>query len=286
MVAAAFIAACNAELEALKPGNVHVYRPGHGMQVNDFRRSAEVAAAPIASPGAPIGRRIFKAVEATIAAVGQNTNLGIVLLCAPLAAAFEYPDLSLRRALATVLQRLDRQDADLAFRAIMLAAPAGLGRASRHDVSDTAVVTLREAMMEAQDKDLIARQYSCDFADIFDLGLTELAKSRQRWEDPRWSTVAVYLAFLSRYDDTHIQRKYGVSAARRVRLQARSALERLHACSDPSVVVDDLLQWDAALKQNRVNPGTSADLTVATLFASELDHLRPSTILPSAPNND
>jgi triphosphoribosyl-dephospho-CoA synthase len=42
----------------------------------------------------------------------------------------------------------------------------------------------------------------------------------------------------------------------------------------------DLLQWDASLKQRGINPGTSADLTVATLFAHRL-----RTILPSARNS-
>jgi triphosphoribosyl-dephospho-CoA synthase len=31
-----------------------------------------------------------------------------------------------------------------------------------------------------------------------------------------------------------------------------------------------LLEWDRALKANGINPGTSADLTVATLFLSDL----------------
>ena len=34
----------------------------------------------------PVGRRILEAVRATREAVGTNTNLGIVLLCGPLAA--------------------------------------------------------------------------------------------------------------------------------------------------------------------------------------------------------
>jgi triphosphoribosyl-dephospho-CoA synthase len=285
-VATAFIAACNAELAALKPGNVHVYGGGHGMEVDNFIRSAEVAARPLATENARVGLRILQAVQATHRAVRQNTNLGIVLLCAPLAAAFDRADYPLRRALNLVLQQLDRLDTDLTFQAIALAAPAGLGRAARHDVFSQAAASLREVMQEAQDYDRIARQYSSDFADIFDLGLPQLEHSRRRWRDPHWSTLAVYLTFLSHFDDSHIGRKYGESAAAKVRLQAQVVFERLMSCSDPSDLFDELLEWDQSLKRNRVNPGTSADLTVATLFASELLHLRPTTILPSAPNND
>ena len=99
-VAAAYIEACLAELDAPKPGNVHRFAPGHRMEVKDFIRSAEASAAPIAAKGARVGRRVRAAVEATLLAVGQNTNLGIILLCAPLAAAAEAPDAALRPALA------------------------------------------------------------------------------------------------------------------------------------------------------------------------------------------
>src|ERR1700729_2183550 len=110
-VAAAYIEACLAELDAPKPGNVHRFAPGHRMEVADFIRSAEASAAPISAMGARVGIRVRAAVTATLGAVRQNTNLGIILLCAPLAAASEVPDLALRSALALVLDRLDRTDA-------------------------------------------------------------------------------------------------------------------------------------------------------------------------------
>ncbi len=89
MIEAAFREACAAELAALKPGNVHRHAAGHGMTMDDFVRSADAAARPLCRTGATLGERILDAVAATRAAVGQNTNLGIVLLCAPLAMAAE-----------------------------------------------------------------------------------------------------------------------------------------------------------------------------------------------------
>ena len=44
LAASAFAAACRDEVEAPKPGNVHVFADGHGMMVRDFLRSAEAAA--------------------------------------------------------------------------------------------------------------------------------------------------------------------------------------------------------------------------------------------------
>src|SRR5271154_932369 len=107
-VTAAYIEACLAELDAPKPGNVHRFAPGHRMEVADFVRSAEASAAAIASRGARMGTRVRAAVDATLKAVRQNTNLGIILLCAPLAAAAEAEDAPLRPALAGGLARLGR----------------------------------------------------------------------------------------------------------------------------------------------------------------------------------
>ena len=72
-IAAAFVAACRAELLALKPGNVHVHAAGHGMTVQDFERSAESAAPEIAASGRSVGERILAAVAATRAAVGVSS---------------------------------------------------------------------------------------------------------------------------------------------------------------------------------------------------------------------
>src|SRR5262249_15127147 len=110
-IAAAFRAACRDELEAPKPGNVHVFADGHRMSAGEFIRSAEAAAGPLTVAGARVGARILAAVQATAAAVDTNTNLGIILLCAPLAAAAERAPSDLRGALADVLDALDVEDA-------------------------------------------------------------------------------------------------------------------------------------------------------------------------------
>ncbi|KAF1857810.1 hypothetical protein Lal_00041282, partial [Lupinus albus] len=130
-IADLYRAACLAELDALKVGNVHAYAAGHRMEVADFARSAEVSAVGLACEGAGIGARVLAGVAATREAVGQNTNLGILLLCAPLAAAAE-------RGL-TLVQALDGlgpEDARDVFAAIRLASPGGLGQAARYDVTE------------------------------------------------------------------------------------------------------------------------------------------------------
>lgn len=289
-VASAYLEACLSELDALKPGNVHRFAAGHGMIVADFIRSAEASACPIAARGARVGARIRDAVAATSSAVGQNTNLGIVLLCAPLAAAAEIEGSALRPALARVLDDLDLVDAANVFFAIAAANPGGLGRVDRHDVNAPPTATLREAMAKARDRDRIARQYVTVFDDVFAIGLPALATAERRRLEAPWATVAVYLAFLAAFPDSHISRKFDRSTAETILRDAAQWRDALASTDDPAQLSKGLLGWDRALKSRGINPGTSADLTVATLFAARLcsanSHICATTILPSSPDDD
>jgi triphosphoribosyl-dephospho-CoA synthase len=275
LIAEAFRWACLAELEAPKPGNVHVFADGHRMTATEFVTSADATAPSLSAAGARVGERILGAVEATFSAVGSNTNLGIILLCAPLAAAAEREIPDLRTSLVEVLQGLDRKDAELTYRAIVFAAPAGLGRSGRHDVFGPATGSLLDAMSEAADRDRIARQYATNFSDIFDVGLPRLDATSRQYPDPRWATLATYLEFLSAFPDTHIVRKYGSAAAEKVCQAAAGLKLSLQTTEHPETMLADILSWDAALKADGINPGTSADLTVATLFASRLKAALP-----------
>jgi triphosphoribosyl-dephospho-CoA synthase len=281
LVAAAFKWACLAELDAPKPGNVHVFAGGHRMTADEFVASAEAAAPPLSAEGIRVGARILGAVEATFAAVGANTNLGIILLCAPLGAAADAPAADFRAALVDVLLGLNVEDAGLAFRAIALAAPAGLGRSARHDVFEPAAVDLLQAMREASGRDRVAQQYATCFADVFDIGLPLLEAAGRRYADQQWATLAAYLGFLSAFPDTHIVRKLGLPTAEAVRQRAATFHKSLQASACPAGLLPELLAWDATLKAEGVNPGTSADLTVATLFAHRL-----KSVLPFIRNSD
>ena len=271
-IAEAFIAACRDEIEAPKPGNVHVFAGGHGMTADDFLRSAAAAAPALSNSALTVGARILAAVEATFAAVAMNTNLGIVLLCAPLAAAAQRGG-DLRERVKQTVAGLTRLDAESAFKAILRAAPAGLGTASRHDVRGPADVTLLEAMREGAGRDRIAFQYSSDFMDIFETGMGTLAGARvSGWPAP-WPVAAVYLAFLASFPDSHIARKNGPEAAARVQIEAQEARKRFMNAANPAETLQDLLSFDRRLKARGLNPGTSADLTVASVFADRLTRI-------------
>ena len=197
-VATAFHDACLAELDALKPGNVHRHGDDPRMTVEDFERSARAAAAPLAQ-GDTVGERIVASVAATMQAVGKNTNLGIILLAAPLASAAmsEAPG-DLRARLAESLAGLSVEDARDAYAAIRQANPGGLSEVPRHGVGGEPAITLLEAMRVAEGYDRIAWNYSHEFGDIFDLGLPRLEDAAKRgWPASLPVRVSACLATVS-----------------------------------------------------------------------------------------
>jgi triphosphoribosyl-dephospho-CoA synthase len=275
-IADAYYRACLDELRAPKAGNVHDFSDGHGMTVSDFELSAEVTREWIARPGARVGERIRGAIAATRKAVDCNTNLGIVLMSAPIAAAAERGGVGdLRAAIGRVLAGLGVTDATDTFEAIMLASPAGLGESAEHDVREPATVTLLQAMQTAADRDRIAWNYSNRFADIFEIGIPAFRRAMARWNDWLWATAAVHFAVMSAFPDTHIFREHGAEAAENARKGAAVVRASLDKADDPARLMPEIMALDELLKQKGHNPGTSADLTVATVFAVRLsDGLR------------
>ncbi|WP_247892213.1 triphosphoribosyl-dephospho-CoA synthase [Azospirillum sp. Sh1] len=287
LVEEAVFTACRLELMALKPGNVHIHAEGHGMSVPQFLDSAAAIAPILATPGRRVGEAILHAVEATRTVAGCNTNLGIVLLLAPLAAAALCRDKGepLRMRLARVLDTLSVIDAADAFAAIRLALPAGLGETPQHDVAEAPRVDLRAAMAAAADRDLIARQYATAFADVFTFGVARGRSALRRGAGAAEAASAIHLGFMALHPDTHIARKHGAAVAERVRDQAFRLERRLvvnpafggHS-GHQAGAARRLLAFDRALKRRGLNPGTSADLTVACLFV-----LRLAGELPAGP---
>jgi triphosphoribosyl-dephospho-CoA synthase len=269
---AAFLRACQLDVEVRKPGNVSFGSPGHRMHAQQFIASAEAAQQALFAPGLSVGQRIEAAVTATLAVAGCNTNLGIVLLAAPIAAALERDPQArsaarLRAAVSAVLRTLDIDDARATYRAIASANPGGLGRADAQDVAHAPTLDLRSAMALAAHRDSIARQYTTDCADLFDVGLPAFTAARS----PTAAMQVTYLSFLARWPDSHIVRKLGAPTAQRVMHRAQRWLERAaHGeCLDTRPA---FAAWDAQLKSAGINPGTSADLTVATAMLAGLGH--------------
>jgi len=271
-VAATGQLACLLEASAPKPGNVSPGRHFHDTRYEDFLASA-VAIGPALGSAAerPLGVTIRAAVEATARWAGINTNLGIVLLLAPLARAARRTDGTLRDRVAAVLAETTVADAVDAYAAIRLARPGGLGHAAAEDVGAAPTVTLTQAMALAAERDSVAREYLTGFALTFEIGVPALR--RARGDSLPWTEAAVetFLALLAAVPDTHIARKLGLEESQRISRRARDVGRS--GGTRTSAGRAALAAFDAELRdaRNTRNPGTTADLTCAALFAVILE---------------
>ncbi|MFK7794211.1 MAG: triphosphoribosyl-dephospho-CoA synthase [Gammaproteobacteria bacterium] len=265
--------ACLLELRALKPGNVGYHSSGHGMSVQQFELSAQASAEPLFSICDGVGKRVLKAVNATHDAVAENTNLGIILLVAPIAETLIQSghSLKLRNNLANVLADLSVEDAKYCYQAIQVAMPGGMGEVDDQDISMEPSVTLLEAMRLSADKDRIGYQYTNTFSDIFEHNLPIYREYQQKWGSQEWAATAVFLSQWLRVPDSLIIRKKGLLKAREISDMIAPLANQVLASRDPTDHISGLLSLDSELKDVGINPGTTADITVATLFVAMLD---------------
>jgi triphosphoribosyl-dephospho-CoA synthase len=263
--------ACVLEVSAEKPGNVTPTHDFSDTTYADMVRSA-LALGPVCARDAAlrrtVGELIADGVEATARVASANTNLGIVLLFAPLVRAdvTRRTDEPLRAALERTLAGLDVRDASAAFAAIARANPGGLGEAAEHDVRAPARVSLREAMEAAARRDSIASEYATGYAIVFDTGLRMLEDALRGGMSTLEAIVSLHVGLLARHPDSLIARKAGEAAARAVTEAAREVRDGRRSLQD----------FDSSLRSEggRLNPGTTADLVAATLLVALMTGVR------------
>lgn len=264
--------ACHCDVKAFKPGNVSIYSDGHDMVVEDFLVSAEQSAEPITRPDYSLGQKIYFAIEATRNAVGCNTNLGIVLLCAPIIQAVQlYPSQSLAVGIQQVLKNTTVEDASWVFKAIVLASPGGLGQSSAQDVNDQAEVSLIDAMEIAKNRDRIALQYVTNYKDIFNFSILRYNLGLTQYGSREWAASLVFSGLLSQFPDSHIERKYGNKYSNWVLEKIITVDQALLRTNMPEQILPLLHEVDGLFKAKSINPGTTADLTVATVLVGLLE---------------
>jgi triphosphoribosyl-dephospho-CoA synthase len=268
--------ACVLEATAPKPGNVH-----RGADFEDLTYLDLVLSGIMIGPEMeraaqrPLGETVLAAVRATRRVIATNSNLGIILLLAPLTAAADesFPDrMAGARPAATdgvrrVLDGLTRDDARLVYDAIRLAKPGGMGKVETADVAGQPPESLIEAMRLAADRDLVARQYAGGFAEVFGDVVPALRDALARF--PLYqSIVYAYLQVLARHPDSLIARKCGLDTARRASDQAAQIIASAQPTDDHwHELVADFDFWLRS-DGHRRNPGTTADLITAGLFVT------------------
>jgi triphosphoribosyl-dephospho-CoA synthase len=282
--------ACLWETTARNPGNCHRFRDFDDATYLDFLLGA-AAVAPMLEMARqrPVGLTVLEGVQATRRVVRVNTNLGILLLLAPLAAVPE--DEELRAGVGRVLDGLTVEDARAVYQAIRLASPAGLGQVSDQDIRGEPTQTLRRVMALAAHRDLVARQYAHGFCEVFDDGVPTLLQQMDQRSSVEEALIYSHLHLMATYPDSLIARKKGMAEAEEAARRARRVLyEGWPHTAAGQAALEELDAWLRGDERGR-NPGTTSDLATACLFvALRQDMLMlPSPLpwsRPGSPNHE
>lgn len=292
--------ACLMEVTAPKPGNVHRGADFEDVRFSDFTTSAVVIGGVFDDQiDRPLGELVLAAVEATRHAVGTNTNLGLILLLAPLAKASR---LATNRQLSSadvkaILDQLTSEDGAQVFRAIATAKPGGLGNVDEMDVqTQQGNIDLLAAMRLSQNHDSIAAQFVTNFSDIFLTGQALLRTGMECFQDLDQAIVFAHVALIAIQGDSLIARKCGEAINQQAKDRAASSLQPLgfqmeswrdFAAIDSNQPLSQQTPLNCdphSLEQfwtqvgafdfwlrsdgHRRNPGTTADLIGASLFVA------------------
>jgi triphosphoribosyl-dephospho-CoA synthase len=238
-----------------KPGNVdrcHDYpetRLEHFLASTIFARAALEEAE---SGKGRIGEIIGHAVRDTNCHAGGNTHFGAFILLVPLLYGKDIPG-----AIAAV-ETTDTSDAVAFYKAFALTS-VKMNATDELDVNDPKAVaairdrdmTLLDIMHHSAANDMVAREWVTGFrlvrrgADL----LKELGPGRQ-------SIVDAFMTLLATEPDTFIIKKHGIEVARETMLRARDVLDGKLS----------LRQLDEECIQRDINPGSTADIIIASIF--------------------
>ena len=265
--------ACLLEVSAPKPGNVHRGADFEDLTFYDFQTSA-VAIGPVFDQAEKqrVGGIVLAALQATQSVVATNTNLGLMLLMAPLAKTTAFDE----TAMQIVVNELDATDAEDVYQAIVLAGAGGMGQVEAMDITDEAPESLLAAMHAAQDRDLIAAQYGNGFVDLFTDAVRPL---REKLESGAFLTEAIvetHVQFMSRHPDSLIARKCGVEVAEEAMRRAQVVVDA--RAQDIDLYLRELSELDFWLRSDghRRNPGTTADFIGAAIFVGLIEDWVPT----------
>lgn len=263
-----------------KPGNVHRTRDYHDMVFEDFIISGIVigdtireACTNVDVENPKLGKYILQAVAETDKWIKNNTNLGIVMMITPIAVASAISDSfdDIRENVKVVMGNTSVDDACDLYDAINIADAGGMGDQDEYDVaSDNAKNELRENNQTMYDVlkisapwDMLAREMTSDMPAVFEIGYPTYHKLCQE-KSKNEACVLTFLTILSQVPDTLISRKYGSDEALKVSMMVRDLLN----LKDEPDFAEKLKEFDDFLFKNKLNPGTTADLTAASIFVS------------------
>jgi triphosphoribosyl-dephospho-CoA synthase len=226
-----------------------------------------------------LGELILEAVLETDRWVANNTNLGIMMLLIPISAAAGMSKniKELRSKIDLILKSTNPQDAANLYKAINIANAGGMGEQDDLDVNDeTSLEKLIEDRINmynvleiSSERDCLSYELTHNMPITFQTGFP-IFKDIQKKYNTNQATVQTFLTILAQNPDTLINRKYGEDKALEVSTIAKSILLRGGILTPEGI--SKLVEFDQQLIQNKLNPGTTADLTASSIMVAYLDH--------------
>jgi len=294
------------EASAHKPGNVSVVTDFENTRYEHFLASAVAASSffeqatergiVVSEGNMPVSSvsigQIIRDCVADIDAWqhGGNTLLGTIILLAPIAVAagmmqstddFEIP--ALREKVKLVVESTTPEDAVDVYKAIRIANPSGLGKASKLDINDpnsmnTILVektSLYQVFKIAEKYDMICSEWVNNYHVTFDIAYPSLTRQIRGSINISTATIQTFIEVLAEYPDTFIARKTSLRKAEEISSKARQILE-LGGLETPAGKVS-LRRLDQKLRKssNLLNPGTTADIIAGGLALCVLAGYRP-----------
>ena len=262
-----YLRSCHEELRVLKPGNHSIQSKIIGMNHKRFEYVAKISSEVFLKKNIGIGEKIYQSALKCFFQFGENYNLGIILLCAPIFEISPKKYFNFKAELKVVLSKINEYQGNLILKAIRKVNPAGLKKYDGPgDVNRKQKLNFKNIMKIGSQWDRISKCYVTNYEEIIDKGLPFFELMRKR-ASLKTSTILLYLFFLSINKDSHLLRKYGTRKSEMVVKKAKDLLKRIKFQAE---VESQLLTFDKYLKSFHYNPGTCADLTVTTLLISKI----------------
>ena len=263
----AYLFACRKDIELIKPGNVNIKSPHSDTNAEDYLESSLLSSKELFKPDYSLGERILNSIKITRSKIKTNTNLGIILLCAPIIhACIYFNNLTLREGIKKTLSTSTVKDTQDLCMAINISAPGGLGTREIYDTASKPTVNILEIMNHSASYDRISYQYSHDYSDIFDFIIPRLVFLNKKHNSLDISLSLMFMEILAKIPDSHISRKFDDKIAKKTSNNASDLLKILDREYSPDYLADRLNNLDYEYKKKGINPGTTADLLVASLM--------------------
>lgn len=253
--------ACLLEATAPKAGNVSPGRSFSDLHYSDFVQAAECTAKVLVRTDHGYAEAIAETAKLIAQTLHTNVNLGILLLLGPLvktdqATLPDRPDENWQCRVRALLEHSDAQDCRWIYQAINVAAPGGMGNVDEMDLNEQAPEDILTAMRSAATRDRIAQNYADGFTDLFENVVPTLEAGLAEQSDLLSGIALAHQRLLIAQPDTLIARKAGWKVAHEVQHRADFAFQD----------APKRASFDAYLRENHLNPGTTADLIAAGLY--------------------